>query len=430
MEAGIYADNDTSAFSGAKRPEYERLTNDIRLGYIDCVVAQVDDRLHRSPRELEDFISLIESTGCMVVTVRNGVLDLTSSQGRAVARIYGVLARSESEEKSLRLRRKHEEIARNGKVSGGGRRPFGFEKDRVTVREDEAELIRSAAHQVLSGRSLGSICSEWNSQGIPTTGGGAWQTSVLRRMLLSKRLGGKRSLRDIEADAEWPAILAPEEVTSLERLLNDPSRRKNRQGSPYLLTGGIAVCGLCGTKLIARPKANRKRNYVCPSSAPLFGCGKISCAADPLEDAVAEMVFVALDSERLDQVLEAGDGRSGEASELGSLQSNKIAKLKELGDMFREDEISRAEYVRLSRPLEEEIASLEQRIAAASSYGPLQAIHRRGAKALRESWGGLEMERRKAIVSAVLVSVPVMPVAIRGSNRFDAKRIGAPIWRF
>jgi site-specific DNA recombinase len=55
---GLYVDNDVSAYSGKKRPEYRRLLDDMEAGKVDAVVAWHTDRLHRSPRELEEFIDI------------------------------------------------------------------------------------------------------------------------------------------------------------------------------------------------------------------------------------------------------------------------------------------------------------------------------------------------------------------------------------
>src|SRR5688572_10296620 len=82
-----YIDNDQSAYSGRPRPAYLRLLNDVREGRIGAVVAWAPERLHRSPRELEDFIELIESSGVHVETVKAGAWDVTSSHGRLVARM-------------------------------------------------------------------------------------------------------------------------------------------------------------------------------------------------------------------------------------------------------------------------------------------------------------------------------------------------------
>ena len=55
-----------------------------------------------------------------------------------MARIMGAVARKESDDKSRRIQRKHEEIALAGSPSGGGTRPFGYESDHRTVRPAEA----------------------------------------------------------------------------------------------------------------------------------------------------------------------------------------------------------------------------------------------------------------------------------------------------
>jgi DNA invertase Pin-like site-specific DNA recombinase len=45
-----YVDNDLSAYSGKRRPEYERLLNDLANGSRDAVLIYHVDRLTRRPR--------------------------------------------------------------------------------------------------------------------------------------------------------------------------------------------------------------------------------------------------------------------------------------------------------------------------------------------------------------------------------------------
>ena len=93
----VYVDNDVSAFSGKRRPEWERLLADIAAGEIDAVVGWHVDRLTRSPRELEDVIDLAERHGLELATV-TGDIDLGTVSGRTFARMLGVMARNESEQ--------------------------------------------------------------------------------------------------------------------------------------------------------------------------------------------------------------------------------------------------------------------------------------------------------------------------------------------
>jgi site-specific DNA recombinase len=90
-------DNDISACSGRRRPEYERLLSDLTSGRIDGVVTWHLDRLNRSPVELERLIPLLERHGAQVQTVTAGVIDIGTPSGRAVARTLGGWARLESE---------------------------------------------------------------------------------------------------------------------------------------------------------------------------------------------------------------------------------------------------------------------------------------------------------------------------------------------
>jgi site-specific DNA recombinase len=54
----VYVDNDISAYSGKPRPQYRQMLDDIKSGLIRAVVVWHLDRLHRQPRELEEFIDI------------------------------------------------------------------------------------------------------------------------------------------------------------------------------------------------------------------------------------------------------------------------------------------------------------------------------------------------------------------------------------
>ncbi|HET6834346.1 MAG TPA: recombinase family protein, partial [Acidimicrobiales bacterium] len=290
-----YVDNDISAYRGKARPGYGRLLTDLSTGRIGGVVAWHPDRLHRSPIELEAFIDAVEATGAVVATVQAGDVDLSTPSGRMVARIVGAVARHESEHKAERQKRKHLELAQAGKPAGGGHRPFGFEADRVTVRDDEAEIVRDMATRVAAGESLRGVVVELNARGITTPTGKAWRQYSARRMLLSPRIAGMREHRGQPvAEASWPAIVDRGTWEACRRVLLDPARVTNRTARSYLLKG-IARCGLCDARLVARPRSDKARCYVCSTGPGFKGCGKIRVLAEPLEDLAVDMVLAAID---------------------------------------------------------------------------------------------------------------------------------------
>src|SRR6266536_3394902 len=186
-----YVDSDISAYSGKRRPEYLRLLDDIEAGIVEAVVVYHADRLHRHPRELEDFIDLCQRTRTKIATV-SGDLDLSTHEGQLLARITGAVARKESDDKSRRIKRKHEELAAAGKVSGGGTRPYGYDADKRTIRPDEAEVTRDCARRVIAGDPLRAICTNLNRRGIESATGKQWSPQTLRRLLLSGRISGQR----------------------------------------------------------------------------------------------------------------------------------------------------------------------------------------------------------------------------------------------
>jgi DNA invertase Pin-like site-specific DNA recombinase len=187
-----YVDDDVSAYSGRPRVAYRRTLDDIRFGEIDAVVVWHLDRLHRQPKELEEFFEVCEGAGVRWMASVTGDVDLATHDGQFMARILGAVARKESDDKSRRLKRKALELAEAGRRSGGGTRGYGYEAAGRTIRPDEAAVIRDCAERFLAGESLHSLCTSLSDAGIPTVTGKPWRTVVLRRMLASGRISGQR----------------------------------------------------------------------------------------------------------------------------------------------------------------------------------------------------------------------------------------------
>jgi DNA invertase Pin-like site-specific DNA recombinase len=419
-----YVDSDISAYSGKSRPEYLRLLGEIEAGAIEAVVVYHADRLHRHPRELEDFIDLCERTNTKIATV-SGDLDLSTHEGQLLARITGAVARKESDDKSRRIRRKHEELAAAGKVSGGGTRPYGYESDKRTIRPDEAEVIRDCARRVIAGDSLRSVCIDLNGRGIATATGKQWTPQTLRRMLMSPRISGQREHRgEIVAKAEWPAIITPRQTQQLQAKLRDPDRRTNRASRRYLLTR-LLRCSHCKGALVARPRDDGTRRYVCASGPGFGGCGKTTLIADPVEQFVAEAVLRRLESPRLSQARKRRNSDAG-GTEWQAEIERRQAQLDELATMWANGEITRGEWLNARGPIEKHLTAAKKKLAALNRTTVLLPFTE-DVKLLRDSWQSMTLSRQHQIVTATLQYIEVRP-AVRGRNRFDESRL-RPVWR-
>ena len=421
----VYVDDDISAWSGKPRPEFQRMLEDLRSRRIGAVLAWHLDRLTRHPRELEAFIDLCDELrvelGCVT-----GDVDLGSHIGRLTARMLGGLARYESDHKSERIRRKHEEIAAKGRVSGGGSRPYGYEADKVTIRAAEAAVVRECAKRLLAGEPVRSIARDLNDRGVRSASGGAWSPQSLRRMLASPRISGQRIHHgEIVAKAVWPALISEEDGAKIRSLLANPERRTNKTARRYLL-GGLLVCSHCGERLVARPRSGGKRRYACAKGPGFSGCGKTYINADDVERFVTEAVLIRLDSAALQRVIERRQRGAPDAqrwlAELEQAQAQQV----ELAAAYGNREISMDELRAARKPIEQRLTNARKQLGKLSRSSVLDRYVGNG-EALRSDWDSLDLSQQHAIVAAVVDSVVVGP-ARRGYNRFDESRL-TPVWR-
>jgi site-specific DNA recombinase len=416
----VYVDDDISAWSGKDRPEFERMVGDLRTRRIGAVLVWHLDRLTRHPRELEAFMDLCDELqvelGCVT-----GDVDLSSHIGRLTARMLGGLARYESDHKSERIRRKHEEIAANGRVSGGGSRPYGYESDKVTVRAAEAAIIRECAKRLLAGEPVLSIARDLSERGVTSASGGNWSPQSLRRMLASPRISGQRIHHgEIVAKAVWPAIISAKDGAKIRALLANPERRTNKTARRYLL-GGLLVCSHCGERLVARPRSGGQRRYACAKGPGFSGCGKTYITADDVELFVTEAVLHRLDSAALQRTLERKQRKQPDAQRWLAEMEQAQAQLVELAAAYGNRELSMDELRAARKPIEQRLTNARKQLTKVSRSSVIDRYIGNGA-GLRAEWDSLDLSQQHAIVAAVIDAVLVGP-ARRGYNRFDESRL-------
>ncbi|MBA2574690.1 MAG: recombinase family protein, partial [Nocardioidaceae bacterium] len=222
--ARMFCDNDTSASSSKPRPAYQQMLGGVDQGDAEVIVAWHVDRLTRKLTELEHLIDLSARTGVRIATV-TGDLDLTTDTGRLVGRILASVARGEVERKGARQRRAQQQAAQQGRPAGG-RRPFGYGADGMTVIASEAKELRGAYQTLVEGGSLKGIAARWNDAGVLTTAGNRWTHSTVRRTLKNPRYAGHRAYRgEVVGPAKWPSIIDEDTFESARALLALPARR-------------------------------------------------------------------------------------------------------------------------------------------------------------------------------------------------------------
>ncbi|MGY1640059.1 recombinase family protein [Geodermatophilus sp. SYSU D00703] len=414
---GTFIDNDVSAYSGKPRPQYAALIEAVQAGEVDVVVAWDPDRLHRSPRELEDFIDLIERTGTDVVTVQAGQWDLGTASGKLMARMLGSIARHESDHKSERVRRAMQQRAESGRSHG--RRAYGWTREHApdgTVREvvepAEAAVVQHIADALLSGESLRAVTAALNADGVPSPTGKPWEKGMVRHLVLRDRNAGLRVHRgEVVGEGAWEPILPRHRWEQLRAVLTDPGRRTSTGSAAAHLLSGIARCGVCGASL--RMAVNR--------GVPSYRCSANGCVIrrkTDLDDLVTELVVGRLSATDAVTLL-ASTGDSPERVAAVAEADQLRARLDEAADQYADGLIDGRMLERITARLRPQLAEAEARSRVVDSAPLLDGLV--GAPDIRAVWEGLSLSRRRAVVDT-LMTVTLMKTR-QGARTFDPESV-------
>lgn len=435
---GEYVDNDVSASKPrGSGTAWHRLIEDAKAGRVDVVVAVDQDRILRGIR---DLVTLID-VGAKVTTV-DGEIDLATADGEFRATLAAGLARFEVQRKSERQKRANAH-RRERLLPPGGRRAFGYTQLRAGASTDwpkrvaadgrqwpdygheplepEATAVRRGYAMLLAGATLRSIARAWNEEGLTTTAGHPFEAYSVRNVLANPRNAGLvapprssaaeagqsaaqyLSLADLPTGS-WEPLVTPETWAAARDLLADPVRRSNPGAAPRTLLSGIATCGLCGAPM----KAGVIRDI------RSYRCTEASHLSRKRDDADHFITHVVLDRlarpDAAEMIL-----RRDDAPDAAALREKLLAKQQGEANVLAlvaggHTTLAKAEA--MLRDLRAEMGALEAQmtdrgrvdvlgdvIANAEAAG--DAYEARW-NAVAQAWQGLDVDRQRAIVRALL----------------------------
>jgi len=114
-------------------------------------------------------------------------------------------------------------------------------------------------------------------------------------------------------------------------------------------------------------------------------------------------------------------------SDLAERLARDRARLLEIGDMFADGDIDRAEYRRQRDRVQGRIDAAESKLAAVSDTGPGLRYAEQGEQ-LRAAWEELTLGERRIILGAVVECFVIEP-ATQPRNLWRPERV-RPVWRF
>ncbi|MFF9122659.1 recombinase family protein [Streptomyces sp. NPDC014889] len=435
----VYEDNDVSAFKrNVVREEFELMLKDLRAGLIDGIVAYDLDRLTRQPRDLERLIEIYDERPRLEFATITNDINLGTPDGRTMARIMVAFANKSSHDASRRIKRKHLELAQQGKDSGGPA-PYGWRKDdRTKVDPEAAKAIREAQREILAGVRIGTIRTRWQEQGLgnPREGTKRMAHHGVEQILTNPRLVGYRTYHGeiLYGDdgqpvmGEWETINTLEDWEAVcaavaERKQKHPGRSLARK---YLLSG-VARCGLCKAKI--RGQVNQrwkpgskaaKFSYQC--SVVNGGCGKVARIGEPVDRLIAQLV---LEEQRSRALVTAAPADQRWPREPDLEQVNE--DIAQLVEAERTKQITVSTLLQLL-PAKERLRD-ELKLERARFYKEQRQAETKGdaANLTVDEFFGLPIERQQEITLHSLSAVIIHPAG-RGRRIFDPGLI-EPVWR-
>lgn len=288
--AHVYIDNDTgaSAMSKKARPQYDAMIEAVEAGGIDAVFAYSNSRLTRKNMEFEKWIQLYISTGTRVLTVVSGDDDLSTADGKMVARYKAVNDAAEAERTSERVTRMWERRRDAGKPKHNRYRTYGFNQD-FSLNTDEADRIRDAYRRVIAGESVQSIVERWKADGVVVGGGKTLYHSTISNIIKNPLYKGVIQHKGEEvAKADIELVVAEDVWNAAQTAIKGSSTANTGRYARRYLLGGIVSCGLCGFTMAGKARPNENYNYECSKASG--GCGKQGVSGKRIEPYVLTVV--------------------------------------------------------------------------------------------------------------------------------------------
>lgn len=263
--------------SGLKddRIEFQKLEK-LTKEEIDIVLVWELSRLSRRSIFIQQVVKDFAAKGISVFTKKEGLYTLNDdgTENRNSMFTIGVISMIAEQEietiKERTLSSKRRYILKEGR-SYTSIAPYGYDYNstskRLTINEDEAEVIRKMYQLSIEGVSTNRISKILTSEGIKTKKGNSnWSLSTVRDVLHNPVYKGvpeytmtirKKKVTEV---VSAPAIITKDTFDLSEEKLSERRNRSKSEMTNLPLLRGLIFCTDCG------------RRYICNSGRSLYAC--------------------------------------------------------------------------------------------------------------------------------------------------------------
>jgi DNA invertase Pin-like site-specific DNA recombinase len=317
-------DRSASRYATRIRHQYIEAMAMIDRDQADTIIFYDVSRLTRQPREMEDLIDRVEKTGLTVISA-TGTIDLSTGEGRLVARGFVAQAAYESDQTSKRVRdftreRKAQLLPPAGHVYGWA--------DSTTHETDQAYWVAWMVAEILRGESMRGVARKLNEKQVPRKRSKRpWDVTAVQNVIQTPRNYGliiEHPAKCECAGTGWvalkpgalkpshtwgdrqqckagtprpggfPAIVDPDKYQPLLRALATRASRSHRPRRAGLLSG-IVHCALCGNPMLKAQTGSGRPVLNCRLQIDTDRCGGGTIDYTTVARAITATVFEWVD---------------------------------------------------------------------------------------------------------------------------------------
>ena len=444
-----FTDEGISGFKDVERPEFDRAIDGLVRGDFDTLIVWKLDRLtRRGMGHIGTLLDRLDGSGRRIISKMDGV-DTSQSQGRIMVALLSEMARSESQNTSIRLKAQRADAKERGRMSQGSP-PWGMmtlEDGTVAPDPEMGHIAREAIEKVLAGEKRLAVVRWLNTNGHLTRRGALWSEASFSRWIMSPTLAGfvsthsqgdfyaepYRSTETGEFVVIGEGLITEAEYFNLRALLKSRNRSTTKRGrKSSAMLSGLATCERCGSTIYGAG-----RYYYCPGSRKGI-CGSNKISRHRTEEVLGDLVISRICAMemgcdvhlRIENVWR-GDGSDHVQVVSTAADEMRLDQLRDRMTALMEDRYSKGAFTgqeqlfdRLREDLQGQIAEQEAKIQKHGSDrgGPSQ-MDLSDAEIVREAWAAASDKDRNAVSKIVIESISLSPKNHTGQDFFDPTRL-------
>ena len=356
---GLYADEGITGTSAKRRKEFQRLIRDAMDGKIDLILVKSVSRFARNTVDSLQTVRKLRDKGVKIYFEKENI-DSLDAKCDMILSIYSSLAEEESRSISTNIRWAHQKKVERGEVVLNFNNIYGYQQDEnknVTIKIQEAEVIREIYHKYLIGYSIRRIIRELKENEIKSPlGSSKWSSSTIKGILENEKYIGdvilqktykrdfltQRRVRNtgqapqkyvennhpaIVDRLTWNAVQA--EIERRNSLRSTEATGRGRYDMRYAFSG-VIECGECNSNFRRHNYTNGnkiERTWACKEHLK----GNKYCTQEILKEELLEELFVNTLNRLLlnrDKVLKKVEASVKEAMlEVGTDNKQQIEKV-------------------------------------------------------------------------------------------------------